>query len=95
MSMSGINVESDVVEGYEEMKRAKNVRYMQMSIKGQKVISIEKVDKTPVTESEENRKAVFEDFLAQLPTNDCRYIVYDFRHRTKDGEREKLIFIVW
>lgn len=39
----------------------------------------------------------YEDFLAELPEDDCRYAVYDFEFEKSPGEgiRNKICFIVW
>jgi len=38
----------------------------------------------------------FEQFVNELPRDDCRYAVYDFKFTAgKAGKREQLIFIVW
>lgn len=39
----------------------------------------------------------YDDFLGQLPENDCRYAVYDFEFEKSPGEgiRNKICFIVW
>ena len=39
----------------------------------------------------------YEEFLEQLPENDCRYAVYDFEFEKSPGEgiRNKICFIVW
>eukprot|EP00457_Paulinella_chromatophora_P023144 gb/GEZN01026423.1/.p1 GENE.gb/GEZN01026423.1/~~gb/GEZN01026423.1/.p1 ORF type:complete len:153 (+),score=32.96 gb/GEZN01026423.1/:20-478(+) len=36
------------------------------------------------------------DFLKALPDTECRYAVYDFEYKTKDGRQtDKLFFIFW
>jgi cofilin len=38
----------------------------------------------------------WENFVAGLPKNDCRYIVYDFDYEPAEGGiRKKIIFIFW
>lgn len=38
----------------------------------------------------------YEDFIADLPENDCRYAAVDVQFETKDGrETSKLAFISW
>jgi hypothetical protein len=47
------------------------------------------VEKTSDTNS-------YDDFLADLPPNDCRYAVYDFEYEKGDeGKRNKLCFYAW
>ena len=38
----------------------------------------------------------YEDFVAALPEDDCRYAVYDYRYvNSEECEFRKLVFIVW
>lgn len=39
----------------------------------------------------------YENFLGELPEDDCRYVVYDFEFEKSPGEgvRNKICFIVW
>lgn len=39
----------------------------------------------------------YDDFLGELPENDCRYAIYDFEFEKSPGEgvRNKICFIVW
>lgn len=39
----------------------------------------------------------YEEFLSELPEDDCRYAVYDFEFEKSPGEgiRNKICFIVW
>lgn len=39
----------------------------------------------------------YDDFLAQLPADSCRYAVYDFEYKQSDSEgvRNKLCFYAW
>lgn len=38
----------------------------------------------------------YDDFLGDLPENDCRYAVYDFEYDTSDsGKRSKIVFFTW
>lgn len=40
--------------------------------------------------------ATFDDFVAQLPADDCRYGLIDFDYTTEDGRTtDKLVLIAW
>jgi cofilin len=42
------------------------------------------------------RDASYDDFLGDLPADDCRYASYDFEFETDDGRpQKKLLFIIW
>lgn len=48
------------------------------------------VDKTSTAES-------YDDFLEELPENECKYAVYDFEYElgNNEGKRNKIIFFQW
>jgi len=38
----------------------------------------------------------YSQFLKELPTDDCRYIAYYYEYSAgADGERSKIVFIMW
>ncbi len=39
----------------------------------------------------------YDEFVAELPENDCRYAVFDFEYEKVKGEglRNKILFFVW
>jgi len=38
----------------------------------------------------------YEQFVAALPPNDCRYAVFDFAFKAEDGgDRNKILFVLW
>jgi cofilin len=42
--------------------------------------------------------ATYQEFVKELPANDCRYAVFDFEFEAKDGDggkRNKILFILW
>lgn len=40
--------------------------------------------------------ASYDDFVAELPADDCRWAVYDFDYKTADGgDRNKIVFYSW
>jgi len=42
------------------------------------------------------REASYDDFLAQLPTNECRYGVFDLDFTKTDGNPgNKILFLSW
>jgi len=89
MAASGVTVQDAVVTEFNNIKIGHKYAYIQLKITDD-LKEIE-VEKTAVTGS-----GKFEDFVSQLPQNDCRYAIYDFCFDTgKAGQREQLIFIVW
>jgi len=39
----------------------------------------------------------YDEFIADLPENDCRYAVFDFEYEkvAGEGKRNKILFFVW
>jgi cofilin len=63
------------------------IRYFIYVIKDKKTIEIEKTGE---------RNKTFDDFVADLPENDCRYGLIDVEFETADGRpTSKIVFITW
>jgi cofilin len=49
-----------------------------------------------VVEKSGARDATYEDFMAEMPENDCRYGIIDLEFESDDGRpTSKLVFISW
>ena len=49
-----------------------------------------------VTDTLGSPDATFEDFIANLPPNECRYAIYDMHFTTNDGRPgKKLVHVTW
>ncbi|KAJ8504179.1 hypothetical protein OPV22_005065 [Ensete ventricosum] len=85
---SGMGVAEDCKETFLELQRKKTYRYLIFNI-DEKLNQVV-VEKTgAATES-------YDDFLASLPENDCRYAIYDFDFVTEDNcQKSKIFFIAW
>uniref|UniRef100_A0A7S2IF81 ADF-H domain-containing protein n=1 Tax=Helicotheca tamesis TaxID=374047 RepID=A0A7S2IF81_9STRA len=87
---TGVVVEDDVAEQFEDfkLKKGEPLRFFIYKVsKDKKFIEIEKkgtYDKT------------YDDFVGELPEDDCRYGVVDVDFESADGrETSKLVFISW
>lgn len=89
MAASGVTVQDKVVAEYNNIKIGHKYQYMQMKLtQDNKEIEIEKT--VPIN------ACSYEDFVKQLPDDDCRYAIYDFHFDTgNSGQRQQLIFVVW
>jgi cofilin len=89
MASSGVTVQDGVVTEFNNIKIGHKYQYVQMKLTDDwKEIEVEK---TVIAGAE-----TFEQFVQQLPPEDCRYICFDFHFDTgKAGHREQLIFILW
>ena len=100
MAASGVSVLDEVVNEFTNIKIGHKYRFIQMKMTDDhRSIAIEKTaeaEQSKTDKSTAEEKKVFEEFVQQLPKNDCRYAVYDFHFDTQhSGSREQLIFIVW
>ncbi|KNC81177.1 cofilin [Sphaeroforma arctica JP610] len=85
---SGVAVSDQVVQIYDAIKLGHKHKYFIMKISDDNT-EVEVVKTAETT-------ATWDDFIGDLPENDCRYGVFDFDYKTKDGgQRNKLIFVVW
>jgi cofilin len=87
---TGVVADDDIATAFNDFKLKKgefNVRYFTYYIKDKTTIKIEKqgsIDKT------------YDDFVSDLPENDCRYGLIDLDFETKDGRpTSKMVFISW
>lgn len=89
MAASGVTVQDAVVTEFNNIKIGHKYTFVQMKITDDlKEIEVEKTVNTG--------GCSYEEFVQQLPANDCRYAIYDLHFDTgKAGQREQLIFIVW
>lgn len=54
-------------------------------------------DKTSIIVDSTSTDASYDNFLEQLPENDCKYAVYDFEYEisASEGKRSKIVFYQW
>lgn len=51
---------------------------------------------TIVLEKAAEPDATYSDFLADLPEDDCRYVIYKYDYETPgEGKRSKVVFFLW
>ncbi|KAI5800203.1 hypothetical protein DFH27DRAFT_72899 [Peziza echinospora] len=86
MSRSGVGLAPNVVPIFDELKARKH-KYIIYKLNGNNTtIEVEK------TSSDSN----YEQFIADLPENDCRFAVYDIEYELGDeGKRSKICLITW
>ncbi|KAJ3021976.1 cofilin [Thoreauomyces humboldtii] len=86
---SGVGVQDTAVEAFQDLKLKKKYRYIIYKINDAYTEIV--VEKTVETSGDVD----YEHFVSSLPTNDCRYCVYDFEFGTGDGVRNKILFFTW
>eukprot|EP00744_Colponema_vietnamica_P000357 GILI01000626.1.p1 GENE.GILI01000626.1~~GILI01000626.1.p1 ORF type:complete len:139 (-),score=34.93 GILI01000626.1:123-539(-) len=84
---SGIGLNPSVVDEFNAMKIRHTSRFLVFSIRDNREV---------VIESRGAPSATYDEFLSQLPHDDCRYVVYDLEYSTEDGRpQNKLVFFHW
>ncbi|OAY63438.1 actin-depolymerizing factor 11-like [Ananas comosus] len=85
---SGMGVAEDCKETFLELQRKKTHRYV--------IFKIEEKRKEVIVEKTGGAAESFDDFMASLPENDCRYAIYDFDFVTEENcQKSKIFFIAW
>lgn len=85
---SGMGVAEESKSKYMELQRKKVHRYV--------VFNIDEKKKEVVVEKTGGPAESYDDFLASLPENDCRYAVYDYDFVTSENcQKSKIFFIAW
>jgi len=88
MVESGVKLTLDCVEAFTNVKQHKNSRFCVFGFN-------DKRTKVELKHSAE-KDATFEDLLAQLPKDHVRFIFYDCRYKTKEGQdRDKVVYAIW
>jgi len=91
MAQTGVTVADEVSREFNEIKLGKlkagddKVKYI-----------IYKIEDGKVIKDKQSTSTKFEDFLGDLPRDDCRYAIYDMEFTTNDGRPgSKLVSIAW
>jgi cofilin len=86
MAATGVSVDDAVIAQFNEVKLGR--------VKA-KYITYKIVDGTIVTDTVGLSES-FDEFVGILPSEDCRYAIYDMNFTTQDGRPgNKLVFITW
>jgi len=85
---TGVKIADEVQTEFNEFKLRSTKRYLIFKLSSDK--------KTIEIEKSADRSATYEDFVRDLPKDDCRYATFCFEYETpKDGKRAKIIFFNW
>ncbi|KAJ5070728.1 cofilin/actin-depolymerizing factor [Anaeramoeba ignava] len=84
----GVIAEDDCVTKFNEFKMGRDIRYIIYRLSdNRKQIIVEKIG---------DKDQTYDDFLACLPENKCRYAVFSLDFKLDDGsDRSKILFVVW
>jgi len=84
---SGVAVSDAVLNVYQELKLGHAHRFALFKLSADMGEVV--VDQTAPPSS------TYQDFVSKLPSNDCRYAVFDFEYEQDGGSRNKIVFVVW
>ena len=87
--MSGVAISDDCIKAYNDMQIRKSHRYTQMKVSD---------DKSTIVIEKQVEQSSWDDFTAQLPKDEGRFVVYDYPRPKKadgTGAGDVLIFIAW
>ena len=88
-SLSGVAVTDDCLTVFNKVKmRTSDLQWA--------TFRVEETEGSVLTAATGAVDGAYEDFVAALPEDDCRYAVYDYRYvNSEECEFRKLVFIVW
>ncbi|KAF8945441.1 cofilin [Haplosporangium gracile] len=87
VATSGVKVIPACVDTFQELKLGKAHKYIIYKIS-------DNLETIEVVKS--STDADYDNFLKELPEDDCRWAVYDFAFKTTDGgDRNKIVFFSW
>ena len=84
--MSGMAVSYECKLKFLELKAKRNDRFIVFKVEDQAV----------VVDTVGSPQDTYDDFTASLPSNECRYAVFDFDFTTDENcQKSKIFFIAW
>lgn len=85
---SGVAVDEACITHFTDLKKKRAFRFLtfQIDAEGQKVVCVD----------QGAREKTYDDFVASLPADDCRYGVYDHDWEDSEGcKKSKIGFFAW
>jgi cofilin len=84
---SGVSAHPDCLTKFEELKLRKKIKYIIFRVND---------SKTEIIPEKESLSSDYDEFLQDLPENECRWAVYDLEFQKDEGGlRQKIIFLHW
>ena len=85
---SGVGVNPECLSAYQDLKLGKKSKYI--------IFTLNKDNTEIVVEKTGPTTATYDEFVGDLPENECRWAVYDFDFEKDDGgKRTKITFFSW
>ena len=98
---TGISISDELLSLYEEVKLRHKHKYFSFSLQktgqvGVKVTYDWRIDSKAEPSPDSENKSAFAAMIKDLPTDDARFIVFDFTESKDDGRQiKKLLLIKW
>ncbi|WFD22664.1 cofilin [Malassezia equina] len=84
---SGVKVSQECLEQFQSLKLGKKTKYIIFTLSP---------DNTEIVVSKTSESQDYDEFLAEFPSAECRYAIYDFEYQKGDeGKRNKICFYTW
>ncbi|KAF8583127.1 actin cross-linking [Ramaria rubella] len=84
---SGVGVNTECLETFQQLKLKKTLKYI--------IYGLNK-DNTEIVVLKSSDSQSYDDFISDLPEQDCRWAVYDFEFEKEGaGKRNKICFFSW
>eukprot|EP00088_Acartia_fossae_P036530 TRINITY_DN37753_c0_g1_i1.p1 TRINITY_DN37753_c0_g1~~TRINITY_DN37753_c0_g1_i1.p1 ORF type:complete len:148 (+),score=32.16 TRINITY_DN37753_c0_g1_i1:176-619(+) len=92
---SGATVNPECIETFNDLKLRKKYRYIIYKFKDDMTEVV--MEKAVAPESSASGEKEYEKFVEALPSNECRYVIYDLEYDLEGGEgkRNKFFLISW
>jgi cofilin len=84
---SGVAVDDECINKFQELKLGHSLRYILYKLNNDNTSIV--IEKTAPA------SASYNEFVNELPKDDCRYAIYDFQFDLEGGRRNKILFILW
>ncbi|KAJ1984035.1 cofilin [Dimargaris cristalligena] len=85
---SGVGVNNACLDAFQQLKAKRSLRYVIFKLSDDK--------KEIIVDTSSPAATAYDEFVAALPAQDCRYAVYDFEYeKPGEGKRNKICFFVW
>ncbi|KAK9236692.1 hypothetical protein V1525DRAFT_345567 [Lipomyces kononenkoae] len=83
-----VAVNNECLTAFHELKLGKTLKFIIFALND---------TKTEIVVVDKSSDPSYDEFIAKLPENDCRYAVYDFEYELpgNEGKRSKICFVTW
>jgi len=84
---SGVTVNDACLEVFQDLKLKKKYKYIIYKLNA---------DNTEIVTEKTAETSTYDDFIASLPVDGCRYAIYDLEYeKPGEGQRNKICFFAW